>query len=192
MPALPAEILLRIFELLFYDDWGSPNQRKARNTLARTALVARSWRSPAQDILSSTFQVKIGDPVWSRYLKKISSSSSGRLRRIRRIELRVYDRSPSAIDARQLTLLARKGLRRLEMHNLIKVDFISEFSTPLLLETLLLSSNLSKLPTFLRPLSTVAPRLIRLELIRAALTFHRRLAIRSLPSGVHFPRNPQA
>ncbi|ORY52190.1 hypothetical protein BCR35DRAFT_335980 [Leucosporidium creatinivorum] len=187
---LPPELLIRILELHVAEWMGSaPAWATLRARLSHLALVARSWKGPAQELLISLFSTdnstSVSIPVFDRFLHLMSSpnvdprcmrrlvllpgaSSSSQLallaqRNVKLQELRIFI-SPITFTARHAKLIQR--LRRLEMNVPVSADSFFYFSSKMSLETLSVSPFISELPFFLFPLSEVAPMLTRLELTR--------------------------
>ncbi|ORY76224.1 hypothetical protein BCR35DRAFT_305856 [Leucosporidium creatinivorum] len=196
---LPPEILLRVLELPIGDEeaYGS---RDTRKRLARTALVARSWRAPSQRLLALTFTMSSADPVWERYLEMLYVAGGDRFKCIKRLDAYIVGQGSrrlelaaalplilnlleqNKVDLQGLHLASEDrgvvlvlstakharlllGLRSLGLSGMLEVDDKFILPSPMVsLHTLRLYSRLRKLPPFLLPLSTVAPRLTRLEL----------------------------
>ncbi|ORY56816.1 hypothetical protein BCR35DRAFT_355565, partial [Leucosporidium creatinivorum] len=191
---LPAELLLRVLELTpahhrKHDDDDDVDDEAAvhvRATFTRTSLVAGSWRAPSQRLLVSTFKVASQEAVWKRYLKAVSTpgafpqapvkhlvlfdavghDSADQLALLQRRDIELQELSVceklSKLPASHIRLF--QELRRLHLDYTIEFDEATQSSTERSLESLSIESTVEELPSFLRPLSTVTPRLTRLEL----------------------------
>jgi hypothetical protein len=70
---LAPELLIRIIELVPDGHLSFDERAETRRTLARAALVARDWLTPAQYVLASTFEAVTNAKTWKKYLRSLSN-----------------------------------------------------------------------------------------------------------------------
>ncbi|ORY76274.1 hypothetical protein BCR35DRAFT_122887 [Leucosporidium creatinivorum] len=88
---LPVELLIRILELMVQDQSFYTLVCEARDSLTSTALVARSWRAPSQELLSSCLEFASQAKTRHRYLSKLQTSANPQLKHVRRLKLEVWN-----------------------------------------------------------------------------------------------------